>query len=77
MFLMHKSLLVALHPGKDPVPVLQEAGWTPELVWTGGISRPNRDSIPDRPARSKSLTEVTYFGELCFWGGAGLEIFTW
>ena len=39
-------------PGKDPVPILQEAGWTPEPVWTGGKSRPYRDSIPDRPARS-------------------------
>ena len=38
-------------PGKDPVPILQEAGWAPGLVWTGGKSRPNRNSIPDRPAR--------------------------
>jgi hypothetical protein len=21
--------------GKDPVPILQEAGWAPGLVWTG------------------------------------------
>ena len=39
-------------PGKDPVPILQEAGWAPGLVWTGGKSRPHRDSIPDLPARS-------------------------
>ena len=39
-------------PGKDPVPNLQEAGWAPGPVWTGGKSRPHRDSIPDRPARS-------------------------
>ena len=39
-------------PGKDPLPILQEAGWVPESVWTGGKSRPHRDSIPDRPARS-------------------------
>ena len=39
-------------PGKDPVPILQEAGWAPGPVWTGGKSRPHRDSIPDRPARS-------------------------
>ena len=38
--------------GKDPVPILQEAGWAPGPVWTGGNSRPHRDSIPDRPARS-------------------------
>ena len=42
-------------PGKDPVPILQEAGWTPGPVWTGGKPRPHRDSIPDRPARSQSL----------------------
>jgi len=38
--------------GKDLVPILQEAGWAPGPVWTGGKSRPHRDSIPDRPARS-------------------------
>jgi len=42
-------------PGKDPVPILQEAGWAPEPVWTGGKSRPHWDSILDRPARSQSL----------------------
>ena len=39
-------------PGKDPVPILQETGWAPGSVWTGGKSRPHRDSIPDSPARS-------------------------
>ena len=38
-------------PGKDPVPILQEAGWAPGPVWTDGKSRPHWDSIPDRPAR--------------------------
>jgi len=38
--------------GKDPVPILQEAGWAPGPVWTGGKSRPHWDSIPERPARS-------------------------
>ena len=42
-------------PGKDPVPILQEAGWAPGPVWTSGKSRPHRDSIPDRSARSQSL----------------------
>jgi len=41
-----------LHPGKDEVPILQEAGWAPGPVWTGGKSHPHRDSTPDRPARS-------------------------
>jgi len=30
-------------PGKDPVPILQEAGWAPGPVWTGGKSRPHPD----------------------------------
>ena len=49
-----------LPPGKDPVPILQEAGWTPGAVWTGGKSRPHRDSIPDLPARSQSLYRLSY-----------------
>jgi len=47
-----------LPPVKDPVPILQEAGWAPWPVWTGGKSRPYRDSIPDRPARSKAATPI-------------------
>jgi len=39
-------------PVKDPVPILQEAGWAPGPVWTGGKSCPHRDSIPDRPTSS-------------------------
>jgi len=46
--------------GKDSVPILQEAGWPPGPVWTGGKSRPHRDSIPDRPARSRSLYRLSY-----------------
>ena len=47
-------------PRKDPVPILQEAGWAPGPVWIGGRSRPHRDSIPDRPAHSSVaiLTEL-------------------
>ena len=47
-------------PGKDPVPIVQEAGWAPGPIWTGGKSRPHRDSIPDRPARSQSLYLLSY-----------------
>ena len=39
-------------PGKDAVAIVQEAGWNPGPVWTGGKSSPHRDSIPDLPARS-------------------------
>ena len=47
-------------PGKEPVPILQEAGWTPGPVWTGGKSRPHWDSIPDCPARSQLLYQLSY-----------------
>ena len=47
-------------PRKEPVPILQEAGWAPGPVWMGGKSRPHRDSIPDRPARSQSLYRLSY-----------------
>jgi len=33
--------------GKEPVPILQEAGWAPGPVWTGAENlAPHRDSIP-------------------------------
>jgi len=47
-------------PGKDPVTILHEDGWAPGSVWTGGKSRPHRDSIPDRPALSQSLYRLSY-----------------
>jgi len=47
-------------PRKDPVPILHEAGWATGSVWTGRKSRPHRDSIPDRPARSQSLYWLSY-----------------
>ena len=50
----------ALYPWKDPVPLVQEAGWVTGPVWTGGKSRRHRDSIPGRPARSQSLYRLSY-----------------
>ena len=47
-------------PGKDSVPIVQEAGWAPGQVWRGGKPRLQRDSIPDRPARSQSLYRQNY-----------------
>ena len=32
-------------PGKDTVPIVQEAGWAPGSVWTGGNSRHDRDLL--------------------------------
>ena len=37
-------------PGKDPVPIVQEAGWAPDPVWTGA-----ENLAPDRPARNETL----------------------
>jgi len=47
-------------PGKDPLPILQEAGWAPGLVWMGAKSRPHQDSIPDHLACSHSLQRLSY-----------------
>ena len=33
------------HPGKDPVPIVQEAGWAPGQGWTGAENLAHRDSI--------------------------------
>jgi hypothetical protein len=41
-----------LPPGKDQVPIVQEAGWASWPVWTGKKSRPTEVRFPDRPARS-------------------------
>jgi len=51
-------------PGKDPVPILQEAGWVPGPVWTGGKSRPHRDSIPVRSGVAKEFVTVS-LGTVC------------
>ena len=47
-------------PRKDPVPIVQEAGWAPGPVWTGGKSRPTGIRPPERPARSQSLYQLSY-----------------
>ena len=53
--------------GKDPVPNLHEAGWAPGPIWTGGNSRPHRDSIPDGPACGQSLYRLSYLTHtVCF-----------
>ena len=53
-------------PGKDPAPILQEAGWATGPVWTEEKSRPHRDSIPDRPTRSQSLYRLSCRAHLYF-----------
>ena len=49
-------------PGKDSVPILQEAAWAPGPIWTGGKCRIHRYSILDRAARS-SVTIPTELPE--------------
>ena len=48
-------------PGKDPVPIAQEAGCALEPVWTGAENlAPTAIRSPDRPARSQSLYRLRY-----------------
>jgi hypothetical protein len=48
-------------PGKDPVPVVQEAGWAPRPVWTGAKNlAPTGIRFPDLTARSQSLYRLRY-----------------
>jgi hypothetical protein len=55
----------ALTPGKGPpVPIVQEAGWAPETVWTleaiGKISRLFRGSKHDRPVSCQTPYRLSY-----------------
>jgi hypothetical protein len=48
----------ASRPGRSlpPVPIILEAGWAPQPVWTGAENLvPTGIRSPDRPARSQSL----------------------
>jgi hypothetical protein len=48
-------------PGKDPVPIVQEAGWAPGPVWTcAKYLAPTRIQSPDHPACSQSLYQLSY-----------------
>jgi len=48
-------------PEKDPVPIVQEAGWAPGPVWTGAENlSPTGIRSPDRPARSQSPYRLRY-----------------
>jgi len=47
--------LATFIPGKDPIPIVQEDGWSPWPVWTGAENfAPTGIRSPDRPARSES-----------------------
>ena len=48
-------------PGKDPVPIVQEAGWAPGPVWRGAENlAPTGSWSPYRPAHSRSLCRLRY-----------------
>ena len=47
--------------GKDPVPIVQEAGWAPGPFWTGAENLAlNGIRFPDRPALSELLYRLSY-----------------
>ena len=50
---------------RDPVSVVQEAGWVPRPIWTSAkYLYPTVTRYPDRPARNESLYRLSYFGPL-------------
>jgi hypothetical protein len=50
-------------PGKDPVPIVYEAGWAPGPVWTCAENlAPTGIRSPDRPTRSESIYRLSYPG---------------
>jgi hypothetical protein len=52
-----------LYPGKDPVPIVQEAGWASGPFWTCAKNlAPTGIRSPDLPARSQSLYRLSYPG---------------
>ena len=47
-------------PGKDPVPIVQEAGWAPGSVWTGAEKLASTGiRSPDHPGLSQSLYRLS------------------
>ena len=57
-----------LTPGKEPLPIIQDAGWAPGLVWTGAENLALTGvRSPDRPARSESLYRLNYPGSPSKW----------
>ena len=56
-----RHVLAALYPGKDPVPIVQEAGCVTGPIWTGAESLAATGiRSPDRPARTQSLYRPRY-----------------
>ena len=52
---------VRFPPGNNPVPIAQEAGWTPGPGWTGAENLASTViRSPDHPARYQSLYRLSY-----------------
>jgi hypothetical protein len=50
-----------LYPEKEPIPIVQEAGWASGSVWTCAKNlTPTGIRTPDRAARSQSLYLLSY-----------------
>jgi hypothetical protein len=50
-----------LYPGKDPVPIVQEAGWAPGPFWTCAKNLATTEiRSPARPAHSQSPYRLSY-----------------
>jgi hypothetical protein len=55
-------------PGKDPVPIVQEAGWAPGPFWAGAENlAPTGIRSPECPARSQSLYRLSYPAHIDFY----------
>jgi len=62
-------------PGKDLVPIVQEAGWASGSVWTGAENlAPTGIRSPDRPDHSQSLYLLRYPAHTSC--GTGFKLFT-
>ena len=51
-----------LAPGKDAVPIVQQAGWASEPVWIGAEDLTLTGiRSPDLPSRSEALYRIRYY----------------
>jgi hypothetical protein len=63
---MVKAPPLLLYPrGREPVPILQEAGWAPGTIWMGVENfTPTGIRSQNLPARSEPLYRLRYAGPL-------------
>jgi hypothetical protein len=62
-------------PRKDPVPIVQEAGWASGPVWIGTENLPPTGiRSPDRPARSQSLYRLSYRAHKTPWATTNFSV---